>query len=134
MVREKEIIKKRGIIFKPDNTPDPKEFHPAVIILQNANNRNTVYYLTLTSNMLRFVSDAGERMTQYYRLLNKLPKPSLVNLDYIYKAENVNDMKMVTLDSNTYQQIIHDLRMRQEYLNSSSRGADEYYEEIRAYL
>ncbi len=56
MVKEKEIVKKKGIVFKPNNTPDPKEYHPAVIILQSANNRNAVYYLTLTSQTLKYLS------------------------------------------------------------------------------
>lgn len=132
MVNEKDIIKKRGIIFKPNNTPDPKEFHPAVIVLQNPRDDKAVYYLTLTSQTLRYVSDAGERLTQYYFLMTSgLPKPSLVNLDYIYKANNVNDLKMTTLTTATYQTIVRELKKRQDYLDETSRGADEYYAEIK---
>lgn len=132
MVNEKEIIKKTGIVFKPNNTPDPKEFHPAIIILQSVSNRNVVYYLTLTSQTLRYVSEAGATGTQYYFLVNsELPKPSLVNLDYIYKSENVNDLRMMTIDTITYQHIVRDLKKRQKFLSTTARGADEYYDEVK---
>ncbi len=131
MVKQKDVIKKTGIVFKPDKMPDPKPFHPAVVILPKGGNSGKVYYLTTTSQVLKFKSSATEKETQYYKLIRVLPAVSLVNLDYIYKADKVNDKRMAELDIQTYSDIIKQFKKRQEFLKTKDRGADEYYDEIR---
>lgn len=127
------IIVKKDIVFKDNNTPDPKGKHPAMITIAVTEDKQFMYFLTLTSQTYKyFLSLEFEK--QYYLLKsteeNKLRKTSLVNLQNIYKYPVEENRIVAFVQLSEYNKLILKLIEWQK----TTKKQDEFFDEIEPLL
>jgi hypothetical protein len=126
-----DVIEKRGIIFKDTYTPDPKGKHPVMIAIAVSKDNQSMYYLTLTSQVDKYF-DNPEFQSMYQLIkktsYNMLRKTSMVNLANIYKDTVSNENPVAYIQPDEYKKLI---RKFKEY---QGKHPDEYYEEIKDLL
>lgn len=113
-------------VFKDDGSRDPKFCHPAVIVLATDLYSGETYYLTMTSQIGKYVTyeeqyfliegDMAER--------SHLKKPSMVNLANIYRAK-INERISGGLEPRDYKAMIAKFKAYQ------AKRPDPYYQEIK---
>lgn len=128
-----DVIEKRGIIFKDNKFPDPKEKRPAMIMLAVSENHEYMYYLTLTSQTYIYFEKPDSQ--DMYFLLKKTPynmlkQSSLVNLQNIYRESVLNYRPVAFIQEYEYRKLIRKFQTWQEKTDQQ----DEYYQEIKELL
>lgn len=127
--RSGTIVYKEGIIFKRTQEKDPKTSRPILIPIASNSTTNNTYFLLLTSETKWYlVHDEayyliGEKAFSHI----KLKKPSLINLQDIYK-ENVDEEIEGGLPPRIYREVIEKFKQYQE------EHPDELYEELKPLL
>ena len=112
--------------FGDNGQYDNRKGHPGMIPIASDDISNETYYLMLTSN----VSRINIYPDQYYDLSDiweevHLEKPSLINLQYIYKGHISGD-KLGGLMPKIYKDVIRRLKKYQE------ENPCELYDEIKS--
>lgn len=114
--------------FGDNGRYDNRIGHPGMLPIASDDTTNETYYLMLTSR----VDKINIYPEQYFDLSNEwrnipLQKPSLINLQYIYKG-HINGNKLGGLYPKLYKNVIQKLK---EY---QSKCPCELYEEIKNYI
>ena len=123
------IIKKSNIIFKGTNKLDFRiGGHPVVLSHSFDYDDEYIYFLTLSSRDDLYV----EEPLRYYLVKpdknNKLKKPSIIDLKYIYKDKNSNIPETGILKNFDYKEMLKKLIAYQ------GTNPDSYFEEISTVL
>jgi hypothetical protein len=124
------VIEKRDLIFKDNNTPDPKGKHPVMIAIAVTEDNQYMYFLTLTSQTDKYFENP-KLQDQYFLLkkteYNMLKKSSLVNLQSIYKEHVSNDYPVAFVQPDEYRKLVRKFKSWQE----TTITPDEFYKEIK---
>lgn len=134
MIYEKgAVIEKRGIVFKDDDSADPKGVRPVVLAIAVDSSSREMFFLTLTSQTQKYF-ERPEYKAMYFLLKktedNRLHKSSLVNLQNIYKTPVSNEMLVANITDKEYRNLVRKLIEWQEH----SDNPDEYFEELKRML
>lgn len=123
------IILKKGIIFKNDQSRDPKICHPAMLVIATDSITDETYYLTMTSQVQLYALYEDRFFllgTDLFKAVN-LERPSLINLQNIYK-DYVTEKKVGGLPPKLYKDVIRKFKEYQE------KRPDPLFDELKMFV
>lgn len=104
---EGTIIKKRNIRFKETNMLDSRlTGHPVVIPLKFDFYDEDIYFLTMSSQDYYYLKEPSRFYVVKPDSINRLKKPSYIDLKFVYKDTKTNIPEMGFLHSDCYKKLI----------------------------